>query len=61
MDEMPEHANDHPFIIACGASHMEISHYFVEIERHLIRVCGIYMLHALNINRFSILLEISNA
>jgi hypothetical protein len=38
LDAITVKANNYPYIIACGESVNQISHYYIEIEKHLIRV-----------------------
>lgn len=35
---MREPKNDHPYIIACGESHDKITHFYIDLERHLLSV-----------------------
>lgn len=51
MRQMEEKQNTHPYIIACGDSVDEITHYFIVLESHLMSVSS----YELNINSFPVL------
>lgn len=39
LDKLSESSNDHPYIIAVGDTIDDITHYYIELEKHLMPVC----------------------